>query len=129
MSDPRARNRLLKRLNTSVWASEVLFCISCGEEVAGDRTRINVAGAHSHDFFDLQCVRYMICCFSAARGCRIVGEQTQAAICFPGYARTRVICQRCGIHLGWRFASGGGGHCFFGLIKARLVRLGQGGAN
>ena len=106
-----------------------MLCVSCGEEVTGDRARINVAGAHRHDFFNPQRVHYAIACFAPADGCRTVGEQTDRFTWFAGYAWTIALCRRCGTHLGWGFVSAGGGHRFFGLIESRLVRLGQGRAN
>ena len=129
MSDARSRAARLTRLDATAWASEALLCISCGEEVTGDRARINVAGAHRHEFFNPQRVHYAIACFGAAAGCRTVGEQTERVTWFAGYAWAVALCRRCGAHLGWRFTSAGGGHRFFGLIETRLVRLGQGGGN
>ena len=129
MSIRRPRFARLKKLDLIPWASEALFCTSCGEVVAGDRARVNVAGSHRHNFFDRQRVHYAICCFSAADGCRTINSGTQMATWFPGYAWRAVFCQRCSIQLGWRFNSVAGGHRFFGLIEARLVRLGQGCAS
>lgn len=125
MPDPRSRSERLTRINVRSWASEALLCRSCGEQVTGDCSRINVTGAHRHDFFNPQRVHYAISCFSDAGGCCTVGEQSERATWFPGYVWRVAFCRRCGIHLGWCFVSAGGGHCFFGLVGARLVRLGE----
>lgn len=129
MADVRSRSLRRGRLDTHDWASEALLCISCREEVTGDRARIDVAGAHRHDFFNPQRIHYAVACFAPAYGCRAVGEQTDRFTWFAGYSWAIALCRRCGMHLGWRFVSAGGGHRFFGLIESRLVRLGQGWAN
>lgn len=129
MVDVRSRARQGSRLDARDWASGALLCIGCRAEVTGDRARIDVAGAHRHRFFNPQRVHYAVACFAPAHGCRAVGGQTGRFTWFAGYSWSVALCRRCGMHLGWRFVSPGGGHRFFGLIESRLVRLGQGLAN
>ena len=117
MSDSRSRSLRLWQLDARDWASEALLCVSCGEEVTRDRARIDIAGAHRHEFFNPQRVHYAIACFAPAHGCRVAGEQTDRFTWFAGYAWAIALCQRCGIHLGWQFVSAAGGHRFFGLIE------------
>ena len=126
MSIRRHRSALLKKLDMDLWASEMLFCTSCGAEVVRERARVNIAGSHRHIFFDRKRLKYTVCCFSAADSCRTIDSKIRMATWFPGYAWQVVFCQRCSIQLGWRFNSVAGGHRFFGLLKDRLVRLGQG---
>ena len=129
MSESRSRSLCLWKVDVQDWASEALLCMSCGEEVTRDRARIYVAGAHQHDFFNSKRVHYAIACFAPANGCRALGKQTDRFTWFVGYAWTIALCRRCGTQLGGRFVSAGGGHRFFGLIKSRLIRLGEGCAN
>ena len=103
MADVRSRSLRRGRLDTHDWASEALLCISCREEVTGDRARIDVAGAHRHDFFNPQRIHYAVACFAPAHGCRAVGEQTDRFTWFAGYSWAIALCRR------WYATQGAGG--------------------
>lgn len=96
-----------------------LRCVACGHVVSEESRRTDVAGGHEHTCTNPHGVTYHIGCFSAAPGCRQIGQGTFEDTWFPGYAWEISLCAGCGAHLGWRFRGAQGG--FYGLILARLL--------
>ena len=83
---------------------------------------MTISGSHRHVFANPGGQIFEICCFSSAPGCIAVGSATAH---FPWFSDTQwqiAVCAACGLHLGWRYTTHGGG-CFFGLICNRLESI------
>ena len=101
-------------------ADERLLCAFCLHPVTSQARRIAVSGSHRHVFANPHGIVFAIGCFSAAPGCRCVGDISTEFSWFPGTAWQIACCAVCGEHLGWRYA-GLAGEGFFGLILDRLT--------
>jgi hypothetical protein len=94
-------------------------CRACGHAVTTRRARIEVGGAHEHDFMNPAGMAFRIGCFSDAPGCRGVGEESTEWAWFPGHAWRIALCGGCFGHLGWSFRGSAGS--FHGLVLDRLA--------
>ncbi len=101
-------------------ADERLLCAFCRHPVTSQSRRIAVSGSHRHVFANPRGLVFAIGCFSAAPGCRCVGDISTEFSWFPGTAWQIACCAVCGEHLGWRYA-GLAAEGFFGLILDRLA--------
>ena len=96
-----------------------LRCKRCGFAITTRRARVEIGGAHQHDFMNPAGMAFRIGCFSAARGCCDVGEESTEWAWFPGHAWRIALCASCFAHLGWSFR--GAASTFYGLITDKLV--------
>lgn len=96
----------------------MLRCERCGRDVAREKDRIEVQGAHVHTRMNPAGILFTLGCFLRAEGARPEGEAHLAWSWFPGYSWTIDLCRGCSSHLGWLFEAGT--DCFHGLILDRL---------
>ena len=99
---------------------EALRCAACGALVTRESERIEVEGAHRHEFANPAGKRFRIGCFGAAPGALARGAPTRFWSWFEGHAWRVALCRGCGVQLGWRFVSPDG-EGFFGLILDALA--------
>lgn len=97
-------------------------CAACGARLAPERARLEVNGAHEHEFMNPAGLRFRVACFSAAPGCVAEGEPSAVWSWFPGWAWQIALCRGCSAHVGWSFA--GSASTFHGLVCDRIVREG-----
>lgn len=97
-----------------------LRCAACGARIAPERARIDVDGAHEHEFMNPAGTRFRVLCFSTAPGCMPEGERSTVWTWFPGRSWQVVLCRGCGVHVGWSFHREGVSP-FHGLVGDRLV--------
>jgi hypothetical protein len=109
--------RVVEREDTGRGAA--LRCKACGFAITTDRARIEIGGAHQHDFMNPAGVAFRIGCFSTARGCVGVGEESTEWAWFPHHAWRIALCGGCFTHLGWSFR--GASSSFHGLILDKLI--------
>lgn len=93
-------------------------CAACGARVTHERERLEMNGAHEHEFMNPAAIRFVVQCFAKAPGCAGEGERSGVWSWFPGFAWQIEICRGCGTHLGWSFH---GARTFYGLISDRLA--------
>lgn len=93
-------------------------CAACGHVITHASSRREVAGQHTHLRLNPWAYAFLFGCFSAAPGCVVSGEPTEAATWFPGCRWQLAQCGQCLVHLGWAFT---GAHSFFGLLLEGLV--------
>ena len=97
-----------------------LRCAACHHVVTNAAWRIAVAGSHRHVFANPYGMVFALGCFTAAPGCTVVGQPSDAFTWFAGTRWQVAVCASCGAHLGWRYERMSGG-IFFGLLLDRLV--------
>jgi len=97
---------------------EAIFCRACGGVITARREGIEVAGNHTHTFFNPAGIVYELGCFRKAEGCIVSGEPTGEFSWFAGHVWSYAFCRSCHNHLGWFYE--GNGSTFFGLILPRL---------
>jgi hypothetical protein len=97
-----------------------LRCARCGARITPERARIDVDGAHEHEFMNPSGRRFRVACFASAPGCMPEGERSTVWTWFPGRAWQIELCKACGTHLGWSFHREGVSP-FHGLVCDRLV--------
>lgn len=95
-------------------------CVACGARLAPERARIDVNGAHEHEFMNPSGLRFRVACFAVAPGCVPEGEPSTVWSWFPGCAWQIALCRECSVHVGWSFH--GAGSTFHGLVADRIVR-------
>lgn len=95
-------------------------CASCGARIAPESARIDVDGAHEHDFMNPSGIRFRIAFFALAPGCMPEGERSTVWTWVPGCAWQIALCKACGTHLGWSFHREGIAP-FHGLVRDRIV--------
>lgn len=95
-------------------------CAACGANVAPERARVSVSGAHEHEFMNPAGLRFRVACFAAAPGCAPEGPRESVWSWFPGHAWQIEVCRACGGHLGWSFHAPSGA-TFWGLVVDRLA--------
>ena len=99
---------------------EGIFCRQCRHIITFPSEVRIVGGSHLHSFANPQGIVYEIGCYNHAVGCGYVGPPSMEFTWFSGYSWRIAICNRCQVHLGWRF-SNADGHMFHGLITGRLT--------
>ena len=97
-----------------------LRCAACGGRITPERARIDVDGAHEHEFMNPSGLRFRVACFAAAPGCMPDGERSTVWTWFPGRAWQIALCRGCGSHVGWSFHREEASP-FHGLICDRVV--------
>jgi hypothetical protein len=97
-----------------------ILCRDCLHPVTRQDQRIGVDGSHRHTFANPHGIVFDIGCFRTADGCGRVGPRSEEFAWFAGYSWQVGVCAACLVHLGWHFASPGGGE-FYGLILDRLI--------
>jgi hypothetical protein len=95
-----------------------LRCARCGHVITDASHRMEMNGAHVHQFVNPAGVVYEIGCFAAAPGCLPVGASEDAFSWFPGWSWQIATCGSCLAHLGWLYRNAG--HEFHGLITSAL---------
>ena len=98
-------------------SQQALCCAICEYPVTSESYAIPVAGSHLHYRENPQQQRYGFRCFSAAPGCRIIGEPTSEHSWFSGFYWQFAHCRQCGSQLGWYFV---GEYEFYGLIDEQV---------
>jgi len=117
------RKRARKTVVTT-WADEqempeeAIFCRACGAVVTARRESIEVAGTHTHTFFNPAGIVFELGCFKQAKGCLVAGEPTSDFTWFAGHVWSFALCRSCQSHLGWFYQ--GDVSSFFGLILPKL---------
>lgn len=99
---------------------EGIFCRQCRHIITFPSEMRIVGGSHLHSFANPQGIVYEIGCYNNAVGCGYVGSPSKEFTWFSGYSWRIAVCNRCQIHLGWRF-SNADKHSFHGLITGRLT--------
>ncbi len=118
--------RMHSKLKETDGGGYFLVCRTCGHVITSSAKKMEIAAGHTHTFRNPAGIVYRIGCFSSAPGCYIFGEPTAEYTWFPGYSWCYANCEKCFMHLGWFFQSGGSR--FYGLILTNLVkeRMGEG---
>ena len=96
-----------------------LACHYCLNPVTTQDCAISVAGSHRHSQCNPHGCFFHFACFSAAPGCRLVGDSVITDSWFDGYTWQIANCRHCQLHLGWYFS--GQSPTFFGLLHSRLT--------
>ena len=118
--DPESRKRAeVEDEQGDASGGRALVCRVCRRLVAWEGARVDVGGAHRHQFANPNGFVFTIGCFQQAPGAAVTGVPTTEFTWFPGHAWCYLHCRRCGVHLGWHFTSAAGG-AFYGLILDRL---------
>ncbi len=97
-----------------------LHCRACGERVCPVASATTLVGRHVHRRTNPAGVEFEFAMFSAAPGCAGAGQWETRHTWFAGYRWQVGVCRRCGVHLGWQFATGD--HAVYGLIVANMDR-------
>ena len=97
-----------------------ILCRDCLHPVTRPDERIGVDGSHRHTFANPHGIVFDIGCFRTEDGCGRVGPRSEEFAWFAGHSWQVGVCAACLVHLGWHFASPGGGE-FYGLILDRLI--------
>lgn len=126
VQDPPRRARIESRDEDQTFheVGRRIVCAACRHPIATDADRIAVNGAHEHTCVNPHGLVFHIACFGAAPGCRATGVPTTDFTWFSGFAWCYALCGGCGALLGWRYR-GLGNASFFGLIRDRIVSVGQ----
>lgn len=98
-------------------------CAACGARLAPERARLEVNGAHEHEFMNPSGLRFVVACFAIAPGCMPQGQRSTVWTWFPGRAWQIALCKGCGGHVGWSFHADDA-PAFHGLVSDRIVRGG-----
>lgn len=99
---------------------EWVRCRACGARLAPERARLDVNGAHEHEFMNPSGLRFVVACFGAAPGCMPEGERSSVWTWFPGRAWQIALCKGCGVHVGWSFHADDSAP-FHALMRDRIV--------
>jgi hypothetical protein len=97
-----------------------ILCRDCRHPISRPADRISIQGRYRHTFANPHGIVYEIGCFRNAPGCGVIGPASDEFTWFAGHHWQVCVCAACLVHLGWRFASTGGG-TFYGLILDRLI--------
>jgi hypothetical protein len=95
-------------------------CAACSARLAPISARLEVNGAHEHEFLNPAGLRFVVACFAVAPGCKLVGEPSSVWSWFPGRAWQIALCGACGEHVGWSFHAPASPP-FYGLVRDRVV--------
>jgi len=93
-----------------------IFCRQCGHIITSHSLAVQ---PHENTFRNPAGYSFHVLSFSDAPGAAEVGDATEFATWFSGYAWSYALCQKCKAHIGWWFS---GKDSFVGLIATRLVR-------
>lgn len=91
-------------------------CRNCESEITSPSFAIQ---PHEHTFRNPAGYSFHVLCFSDAPGAAELGDSTEEASWFAGYAWAFAVCRQCQNHLGWWYS---GEKRFAGLIATRLIR-------
>jgi len=91
-------------------------CKQCQHEITKPSLAVQ---PHEHTFRNPGGYSFHVLCYSTAPGAGDIGEQTDEASWFAGYAWSFAVCLQCKQHLGWWYH---GKDRFVGLIATRLLR-------
>jgi hypothetical protein len=106
--------------SSSTDAEEWVRCAACGARLAPLRSRLEVNGAHEHEFMNPSGLRFVVACFAVAPGCDSIGEPSSVWTWFPGRAWQVALCRGCAAHVGWSFHAPESAP-FYGLVRDRIV--------
>jgi len=95
------------------------LCIACNKKITSDKDSFEYNNQSEFQFINPDGFYFDILTFSAADGCRELGEPTMEFTWFDGHSWSFAVCSRCSNHLGWKYT---GKYTFYGLIKSRLVK-------
>lgn len=95
------------------------ICRFCGHTIALPADSMAIDGNIRHTFANPAGIVYEVVCFSAARGCRVVGTPTEEFTWFPGFSWRYALCAACASHMGWYYWNGSRG--FFGLVASHIT--------
>jgi len=108
------KTKLKSELQPDDW-----LCLLCYKKIASDKDRFLFNNHSEFQFANPNGNIFDIITFITANGCREMGVPTIEFTWFPGHAWSFAVCNRCGLHLGWKYL---GKHSFYGLIKSRLIK-------
>ena len=106
------------KVKTELKADDWL-CIACNKKITTDKDRFEFNNQSEYNFINPGGYYFNILTFSAADGCKEIGEPAMEFTWFKDHTWTYAVCRRCSSHLGWKYT---GKHSFYGLIKERLVK-------
>ncbi|MFC2103338.1 cereblon family protein [Bacteroidota bacterium] len=95
------------------------LCIVCNKKITSDKDKFEYNNQSEFQFVNPGGYYFDIITFSAADGCRDLGDPTDEFTWFPGHSWSFAVCNRCSNHLGWKYQ---GEFSFYGLIKSRLIK-------
>lgn len=95
------------------------LCLSCNKKITEDKERFLYSNQSEFRFRNPDGYQFDIITFRRADGCRVEGVPTTDFTWFESHAWCFAICNRCGLHLGWKYS---GNFSFYGLIKTRLIK-------
>lgn len=101
-------------------AERSVRCAACGARLAPVSARIEVGGAHEHEFTNPSGLRFVVACYGAAPGCAGEGDPSAVWSWFPGRAWRVAVCRACAAHVGWSFEKADASP-FWGLIRDRIA--------
>ena len=95
-------------------------CSACGHPLTRANAAQAIDGREQHRATNPAGIRYAFRTFSAAPGCRPVGEACETHSWFPPHRWRVADCGGCGMHCGWFFDRVGGDR-FVALIEGRFI--------
>ncbi len=102
------------------YSGVVFRCRICKNPIATEAHILSVNGAHKHTFANPHGKVFEIGCFSAAPGCRTVGQPSRECTWFAGCSWSYSLCSKCRNHIGWKYQSDISG-IFWGLVLVELI--------
>jgi hypothetical protein len=124
MNQKENQNQIVPQQETEVKVETELqpddwLCLMCSKKITTEKDRFPYKEQTEFQFKNPQGYVFDIITFGEADGCREIGNPTKEFTWFPGHSWSFAVCNRCGLHLGWKYS---GKFSFYGLIKARIVK-------
>ncbi len=111
---PETSGKVQTELKPDDW-----LCVACSKKITNDKERFPYEGETEFHFTNPDGYVFDIITFLTADGCREEGSPILEFTWFKDHAWSYTVCNRCGLHLGWKYT---GKFSFYGLIKNRIVR-------
>ena len=101
-----------------------IVCAQCGRHISTSDQRFAYDGERMYGvFINPFGVVFELCTLTSATNLIALGAPTEEGTWFNGYAWQVCLCDRCHVHLGWRYESHGSARepsLFYGLIRSKL---------
>ena len=98
-------------------------CIACDTFIVSAEALTDICKKPYHTFANPAGEVFSIGCFTTWHNLAAVGSVTKAFTWFPGYGWQVMVCEGCGLHLGWAYSDMANDRFvnrFVGLIMNRL---------
>ena len=81
----------------------VVRCLACKHPITKTSARIEMNGAHEHEFTNPQAYTFRVACYRDAPGALGWGDEEKSWTWFAGYTWRVILCTACGAHVGWSY--------------------------